>query len=87
MTNNWIQSIALLVPGLNLTKWQADRSNSTITGEVAADAQSVKDMIASKEIPEAETPTLIFAGPKGTAPPVQAELPYSSLKSGFKIVS
>ena len=87
VTNSWIQHIALQIPGLDLTKWQADRSSRTLGNEVQADLQAGQQMVASKEIPAPETPTLIFKGPKGTAPPVQAALDYPTLKTGYKLVT
>ncbi|HEY7966157.1 MAG TPA: thioredoxin domain-containing protein [Solirubrobacteraceae bacterium] len=87
VTNSWIQNIALQIPGLNLAKWQADRSNSTLGNEVQADQQAVQQMVVSKQIPQPETPTLIFKGPKGTLQPIQSVLDYTTLKKAFKLVT
>ncbi|HEY5389004.1 MAG TPA: thioredoxin domain-containing protein [Solirubrobacteraceae bacterium] len=87
VTNHWIQNIALQIPGLNLTKWQADRNSTALAAQVKSDEQAMAAMVAAKEIPSNATPTLVFTGSKGTAQPVQAPLTYSQLNTGYGIVS
>jgi hypothetical protein len=87
VTNHWIQNIALQIPGLDLTKWQADRNSAALAGQVKSDEQAMAALVAAKEIPSNATPTLVFAGSKGTAQPVQAPLTYSQLKTAYGIVS
>jgi protein-disulfide isomerase len=40
VNENYLQGLAQQVPGLNLTKWTADRSDSALAAEVEADAQA-----------------------------------------------
>ena len=43
VNESYIQGLAEQVPGLNLAKWTSDRSNSSLAGEVEADAQAAND--------------------------------------------
>jgi protein-disulfide isomerase len=40
VTESYLQGLAQQVPGLNLTKWTADRSDSELASEVESDAQA-----------------------------------------------
>ncbi|HLW95329.1 MAG TPA: thioredoxin domain-containing protein [Solirubrobacteraceae bacterium] len=87
VTNGWLQQLAQQIPGLNLAKWQQDRNSTALANQVKAEEQDIADLVAQKAIPAIETPTLVFTGPKGTPPPVQAALTYSDLKTAFKEVT
>jgi protein-disulfide isomerase len=43
VTEKYLQNIAQQIPGLNLSKWQAERSNPKYEAEVAADAQAANN--------------------------------------------
>jgi len=44
VTESYLQSLAQQVPGLNLTKWTADRSEPALSNQVAADAQAANSL-------------------------------------------
>ena len=39
VTEGYLQGLAQQVPGLNLTKWTTDRSNTTLDNQIATDTQ------------------------------------------------
>jgi protein-disulfide isomerase len=43
VTEKYLQNLAQQVPGLNLTKWQSERSNPKYEAEIAADQQSANN--------------------------------------------
>jgi protein-disulfide isomerase len=43
VTESYIQGLAEQIPGLNLSKWTADRSDPELTNEIATDAQAVNN--------------------------------------------
>ena len=60
VTDGYMQGLAQQIPGLNLTKWQADRNNPTLANAVSADAQ------AARLRGVGGTPTIFVTGRKGT---------------------
>ena len=55
----FLSGLAKQIAGLNLTKWQADRGNSALKAQLAADGAYVNKAALSG------TPTLIMSGKKG----------------------
>ena len=43
MTEAFLQNLAQQIPGLDLAKWQSERSNPKFEAEIAADAQSANN--------------------------------------------
>ncbi len=43
VTEQYLQNLAQQIPGLNLSKWQAERSNPKYEAEIAADAQAANN--------------------------------------------
>ena len=60
VTDAYMQGLAQQVPGLNLTKWQADRNSTTLANAVSADAQ------AAHILGVGGTPAIFVTGRKGT---------------------
>jgi protein-disulfide isomerase len=81
VTNAFLQGIARQIPGLNLTTWQTDRNDSSLTNEVNSQQNT------GKQIGVSGTPTLIFKGPKGQAVANAAVPSYAQLQSAIKQVS
>lgn len=81
VNENYLTSLAQQTTGLNLTKWQADRQDSSLATQVASD-QSTAHSIGVNG-----TPTLIFQGPKGQAAPNEAVPSYTQLEQAVKQVS
>ena len=77
----YLNGLARQTTGLNLTKWQADRNDASLSAQVAADGN------AGKSIGVSGTPTLIFQGPKGQAAPSSAVPTYAQLETAIKQVS
>lgn len=80
VNDNFLNSLAKQVPGLNYTKWSSDRQSSALTAQVTADGQQA----ASQGFQS--TPTLVIQGPKGTKQEVGA-VSYSTLQSDISAVS
>jgi predicted DsbA family dithiol-disulfide isomerase len=81
VTENYIQGLAKQVTGLNLTEWQADRNDATLTAQVTSDQSDAKTIGVSG------TPTLIFAGPKGQVAASAAVPTYSQLEQAINQVA
>ena len=60
VTDPYMQGLAQEIPGLNLTKWQADRNSASLANAVTADSQAAAAAGATG------TPTIFVTGPKGT---------------------
>jgi protein-disulfide isomerase len=56
----FLSGLAKQIPGLNLTKWQTDRSNAALKAQLAADGAYANKAALSG------TPTLIMSGKKGS---------------------
>lgn len=81
VTTAYLNGLASQIPGLNLSKWQTDRSSPALVSEVASQinngtAHGVQG-----------TPTLIITGPKGSVQPSDAVPPYSELSQDVSQVS
>ncbi len=81
VTPQYLAGLAEQIPGLNFTKWQSDRTSSTLTGQVAADEQAA----AARGFNA--TPTILVTGPKGQAQPIEFAPTYGDLQSAIKSVS
>lgn len=81
VNENYLQGLAKQIPGLNLTTWQSDRNNASLTSQVNADQSTARSIGVSG------TPTLIFKGPKGQAVPNSAVPTYAQLQQAIKQVS
>ena len=83
VTASFLAGLARQIPGLNFAKWNAQLQNPNLAGYVAVDGREMTALAPS--LPQGNaTPTLLFHGPKGTVPPVQAPVPYSDLKVAIK---
>jgi protein-disulfide isomerase len=80
VTDAYLQNLAKQVPGLNLTQWESNRNNSTLTNQVASDEQSGTTAGVQG------TPTLVFTGPKGQTA-IGTIATYSQLQQAVKKVS
>ena len=67
--------------GLNTNTWRSDRSSSSLTAQIPADANQAASVGANA------TPTLVFKGPKGQAQPISGDIPYGSLQQTIQSVS
>jgi len=81
VNENYLTSLARQVTGLNLTTWQSDRNDPTLTAQVSSDQTDAKTIGVSG------TPTLIFQGPKGQTAPSAAVPSYAQLQQAIKQVS
>ena len=81
VTENYLQGLAKQISGLNLTQWQTDRNDSTLTSQVNS------DQATARQIGVSGTPTLIFQGPKGQATPNAGVPTYAQLEQAIKQVS
>ena len=85
VTSAYLDNIAKQIPGLNYSKWLADRNEASLIAQVNSEnsAGSALDAPAGG----ASTPTLVIAGPKGQADPIVG-LPtsWNELESDIKSV-
>lgn len=81
VTENYLQGLAKQIPGLNLTTWQSDRNDSSLTNQVNTDQSTAKAIGVSG------TPTLVFKGPKGQSVASSAVPTYADLQRAIKQVS
>jgi protein-disulfide isomerase len=82
VTESYLQGLATQIPGLNLTKWEADRNAGSLGTQVLADGQ------AGTTLGVTGTPTLVFKGPTGKQSSPSASIPsYSDLQQAIKQVS
>ena len=77
----YLTQLARQVTGLNLSTWQSDRGDASLTAQVSSDQTNAKNLGVSG------TPTLIFQGPKGQAAPSAAVPSYAQLQQAIKQVS
>ena len=78
---NYLDSLALQVPGLNYAKWRSDSQSSTLLSQVTKD----ENFAAARGYNS--TPTIIVQGPKGTAQPIIGDTDYGTLETAIKQVS
>ena len=81
VTESYLTDLARQVTGLNLTTWQSDRNDASLTSQVSADQTNAKAVGVSG------TPTLLFKGPKGEAAASAAVPSYAQLQQAIKQVS
>jgi len=82
VSESYLSGLARQIPGFNLTKWQTDRSSSTLATSITTDEQ------AGTKLGVQGTPTLIMTGPKGSAVPGNGSVPaYSDLQAAYKKVA
>jgi protein-disulfide isomerase len=78
----YLSGLAKQIGGLNISKWQTDRNNQTLTNQVASDEQTGSAAGVSG------TPTLVFQGPHGKTAAPSASVPdYSQLQQAIKQVT
>jgi protein-disulfide isomerase len=75
----YLTGLAKQVPGLNLSSWNTARSSTSVSSQIAADAQQAAAAGATG------TPTLVMKGPKGMAQPPGVD--YASLEQAIKSVA
>jgi protein-disulfide isomerase len=78
VTDAFMQNLASQVPGLNLARWEADRDDPTLAGDVTEDSHT-----ANADGFDA-TPSLTFNGPKGHVQPISAVPTYTGLTTAIK---
>jgi protein-disulfide isomerase len=81
VNENYLDSLAQQVPGLNMSTWRGDRDSSSLGSQINADADQAAAVGANA------TPTLVFKGPKGQAQPISGDIPYGSLQQSIQSVS
>ena len=81
VTEDYLDGLAKQVPGLNYSKWIADRNDPSLTAQVQSDES------AAQEAGYDQTPTVVVKGPKGQAAPIVGVPTWSQLQSRIKKVS
>ncbi|MDQ6729317.1 MAG: DsbA family protein [Actinomycetota bacterium] len=82
VSESYLSGLAKQIPGFNLTKWQTDRSSSSLATSITTDEQ------AGTKLGVQGTPSLIMTGPKGSAVPGNGSLPaYADLQAAYKKVA
>jgi protein-disulfide isomerase len=81
VTQSYLTGLARQIPGLNLSEWQANINNPTLTAQVASDQSDARTAGVQG------TPTLLFSGPKGQASPSASVPTYAQLEQAIKQVS
>jgi protein-disulfide isomerase len=79
VNDNYLDSLARLIPGLNYSQWSSDRGSSSLASQVTQDQQ----FAASNGW--TSTPTIIVSGPKGSTQP--SSFDYGSLETAIKAVA
>jgi protein-disulfide isomerase len=74
VNEEYLDSLAKQVPGLNFNSWTSARNQSSLTSQIPTDAQQAAAINANA------TPTLVVKGPKGQGTPASGALSYDSLK-------
>jgi hypothetical protein len=87
VTTSFLSGLARQIPTLDYAKWNTQLQNPNLSGYVTVDERQMNNLLANKTISQIATPTVLFAGPKGSAPPIQGLAPYSTLQSYIKNVS
>jgi protein-disulfide isomerase len=81
VNENYLDSLAQQVPGLNMSTWRDARDSSSLGSQINTDADQAAAVGANA------TPTLVFKGPKGQAQPISGDIPYGSLQQTIQSVS
>jgi protein-disulfide isomerase len=70
-TESYLDNIAKQIPGLNYSKWLADRKNPSLLAQLQA------DQAAASAHGYNSTPTVVATGPKGSGQPIVGPQDYS----------
>lgn len=81
VTEAYLTGLAKQIPGLNVAKWQADRSNPKYAKMVMQEAQQAKALGISA------TPGLVASGPTSRTKPVEGLIGYPQVQAMVKEVS
>ena len=81
VTENFLNTLASQIPGLNINAWKSARNDSALVKQVSTDGQ------AGNAAGVQGTPTLIFEGPKGKTQSPNAVASYSQLQQAIQQVS
>jgi protein-disulfide isomerase len=79
-TESYLENIAKQIPGLNYSKWLADRKNPSLLAQLQADqaAASAKGLNS--------TPTVVVEGPKGSTQPIVGPQDYGTYQQAISSV-
>jgi protein-disulfide isomerase len=81
VTEQYLDAIARLVPGLNYSTWLRGRSDPALIKQVTSDDST------ATHLGIAGTPAIVFQGPRGKAQPPTAGPSYKELARELKSVS
>jgi protein-disulfide isomerase len=81
VTDNYLGGLAKQIPGLNYDRWNSDRGASNLKSQVSA------DMSSATAAGYNSTPTVLVAGPKNQAQPIENLPTYGQLQDAIKSVS
>src|SRR5205823_2629533 len=80
VTPVYLIGLARQIPGLDYSKWRADRRLQSLRTQVASDEQT-----AARHGVDT-TPTIVVQGPGGTAPPIVGVPNFSTLQAAIQSV-
>jgi protein-disulfide isomerase len=81
VNDSYLSGLAKQISGLNLSKWQTDRTSPNLVAQVNQDQQ-----VANAKGYDS-TPTIIVSGPRGQAQPIVGSTDYGSLEKAVQSVS
>ncbi|MBV9817243.1 MAG: thioredoxin domain-containing protein [Solirubrobacterales bacterium] len=81
VTDDFLDGLARQIPGLDYSRWSADRNSSSLVTQVRSDLQAAEN--ASFD----QTPTIVLSGPKSQAQPIVGLTSYAVLQSKIRSVS
>jgi protein-disulfide isomerase len=81
VTQAYLAGLAGQIPGLDATTWRTARTSPRLAAEVQADEAEA----ASRNFDS--TPTIVVAGPRGTAQPLVGDVDYPTLAQAVRQVS
>src|SRR5437763_521027 len=64
VNQDYLNTLAQQIPGLNFSKWQTDSRSQTLLNQVRSEEQAAAGAGYNS------TPTIVITGPKGQAPPI-----------------
>jgi protein-disulfide isomerase len=77
----YLTGLAQQISGLNMTKWQSDRTSANLIAEVNRDGNIANAKGFNS------TPTIVVSGPRGQAQPIVGDTDHGSLQKAIKAVS
>ncbi len=80
VTTSYLEGLAKQISPLSLSRWSSDRSSSTLSAQVSADAQTAQNQGFNS------TPTLVAQGPVSAAKPIAGNTTYANLEHAIKSV-